>query len=162
VDRGPGTERNVIINGWVLWWKCNLYPLFPLIHYNCQRHEKPSPSLHISDVFQVSWLTSIDHYFRWKREIERSETSPWLGVRGEAPLAEYVSINQFIFEIKFNVSPYCRCIHYRQANKRNEHWHEMDIRKLWYNTNINICSIELKWDGKKLDYVMITRWGEYE
>jgi len=30
------------------------------------------------------------------------------------------------------------------------------------NININICSIELKWDGKKLKYDMITRLGEYE
>jgi len=30
------------------------------------------------------------------------------------------------------------------------------------NNNINICSIELKRDGKKLKYDMITRWGEYE
>jgi len=30
------------------------------------------------------------------------------------------------------------------------------------NININICSIELKWDGKILTYDMITRWGEYE
>jgi len=26
--------------------------------------------------------------------------------------------------------------------------------------NINICSIELKWDGKKLKYDMITRLDE--
>jgi len=31
-----------------------------------------------------------------------------------------------------------------------------------YNININICSIELKWDGKRLNYDMIMRWGEYE
>jgi len=30
------------------------------------------------------------------------------------------------------------------------------------NININICSIELKWDGKKLKYDMITRWDKYE
>jgi len=31
------------------------------------------------------------------------------------------------------------------------------------NININICSKELKWDGKKaIKYDMITRWGEYE
>jgi len=30
------------------------------------------------------------------------------------------------------------------------------------NTSINICSIELKWDGKKLKYDMITSWGEYK
>jgi len=28
--------------------------------------------------------------------------------------------------------------------------------------NINICSIEIKSDVKKLKYDMITRWGEYE
>jgi len=30
------------------------------------------------------------------------------------------------------------------------------------NINIYICSMELKWDGKKLKYDMITRWDEYE
>jgi len=28
--------------------------------------------------------------------------------------------------------------------------------------NINNCSIEVKWDGNKLKYDMITRWGKYE
>jgi len=30
--------------------------------------------------------------------------------------------------------------------------------------NIDICSMELKWDGKitKYDKIMITRWGEYD
>jgi len=52
------------------------------------------------------------------------------------------------------------------VDKRNSD--EMDIRKLWYrpyiniNININICSIELKWDGQKLKYDMIKRWGKYE
>jgi len=30
------------------------------------------------------------------------------------------------------------------------------------NIDINIYSLELKWDGKRLKYDMITRWGEYE
>jgi len=35
--------------------------------------------------------------------------------------------------------------------------------KLTQNINtINICSIELKWDGKRLKYDTKTRWDEYE
>jgi len=31
------------------------------------------------------------------------------------------------------------------------------------NMNINICSMQLKWDmAKQQKYDMITRWGEYE
>jgi len=36
------------------------------------------------------------------------------------------------------------------------------LSRLAIKININICSIELKWDGKKLNYDMIKRWGEYE
>jgi len=35
-------------------------------------------------------------------------------------------------------------------------------RQCYINSNINMCSIELKWDGKKLKYDMITRWEEYD
>jgi len=30
--------------------------------------------------------------------------------------------------------------------------------KLAFNINIYVCPIELKWDGKKLKYDMITKW----
>jgi len=34
-------------------------------------------------------------------------------------------------------------------------------RTIGQNININICSIELKWDSKKLKCDMMTRWDEY-
>jgi len=55
--------------------------------------------------FKLVELISIDCYFFRKREIERSET----GVN--------VSIS---------------AVSTRQAKMRNEHWHEMDIRKIVY------------------------------
>jgi len=58
---------------------------------------------------------------------------------------------------------------YRQAKKRNEHWHELDtsLRKIWYHININIYSVELKWDGKEtiiwydndMRWIRITVWN---
>jgi len=53
--------------------------------------------------FKLVGLTSTNRYFLRKRDIERSENGAKPLVRGQGakPLeAEYVSINQFIFEIK--------------------------------------------------------------
>jgi len=41
-------------------------------------------------------------------------------------------------------------------------WVNSQETKHYINININICSVELKLDGKKLEYEIITRWGEYE
>jgi len=73
-----------------------------------------------------------------QKDIGRSETDAKPLVRGlrAKPLeAECVSIKQCL-------SPLYPL--YRQVKKRNEYWHEMDIRKLGYYININIFSIELK------------------
>jgi len=39
---------------------------------------------------------------------------------------------------------------------------EDQVSQVFININISIYSIELKWDGIKLKYDMITRWDEYE
>jgi len=83
--------------------------------------------------FKLAGLTSIDRYCVRIREIEKSETGAKPLVRGQGAKqleAECVSINQYILEMKFNVSPYFSCIHYRQARMRNKHWHKMDIIKI--------------------------------
>jgi len=52
--------------------------------------------------FKLVGLTSTDRYFLRKRDIERSETDAKPLVRGQGPKpleAEYVSKNQFIFEM---------------------------------------------------------------
>jgi len=78
----------------------------------------------------------MQHYFLRKRDIERSEAGAkacQVG-SGAKPLEAECVPMQFIFEMKIeSISLFPRCIHYRQlrqAKTRNEHWYELDIRKL--------------------------------
>jgi len=86
--------------------------------------------------FKLVGLTNADRYVSRKRDSERSETGakPQVMGSGAKPLeVECIAINQFIFEMNIQCIsrfPLTRCIHYRQAKKRHEHWHELDIRKL--------------------------------
>jgi len=58
-----------------------------------------------------------------------------------------------------------------QTKQLHKHNHKLQHNKWWLvfgtvttNININICSGELKWDGKKTKiwYDNEMRWGEYE
>jgi len=39
---------------------------------------------------------------------------------------------------------------------------DQSMISLLVTINVNVCTIERKWNGKKLTYDTITRWGEYE
>jgi len=113
---------------------------------------------YISDAFQVNWtnqhrLLLFKKKGHWK--IRDRCQAPGQGSEGEAPWSWMCFYKKVHFQDENSMYLPISAV-YRQAKKKNEHWHEMDIRKLWYN--IKIFSIELKWDGKDLKYDMITRW----
>jgi len=63
--------------------------------------------------------------------------------------------------MQFNVMPRTRKLKWEFKTRTSFH-SQMGNTRWQFTININISFIELKWDGKKIKYDMITRWGEYE